>query len=177
MVIVITGPIASGKSTVARLLAQELVGRNVRVAVIDLDILEDMLIADGSASDADTWDLARHAASTLASTFLSDGIAVVIADGSFNQAGDRAAFERHLDPGVGPLYVTLTVSYEEALRRAQGDPTRGVSRDPGFLGSYFAAEARASANRPTTDIVIETESTSANTAAATIARLVPPLGR
>jgi predicted kinase len=176
MVIVITGPIASGKSTVARVLAHELVRRDVRVAVIDLDILEDMLSADGSESDLETWNLARHAASTLASAFLSDGIGVVIADGSFNQASDRAAFEQHLDPGVGPLYVTLSVSYEEALRRAQGDPTRGVSRDPGFLGSYFADETRASANRPTTDIVIDTESMSAKTAAEMIARLVPSIG-
>ena len=177
MVIVITGPIASGKSTVARVLAQELVGRNVRVAVIDLDILEDMLTAHGSESDADTWNLARHAASTLAATFLSDGIAVVIADGSFNEASDRAAFEEHLDARVGPLYVTLTVSYEEALRRAQSDPTRGVSRDPGFLGRYFAAGTRASATRPTADIVIDTESMSAHAAAATIARHVSPLER
>jgi shikimate kinase len=177
MVIVITGPIASGKSTVARLLAEELVGRGTRVAVIDLDILKDMLAAAGSLSDPDTWTRARHAASTLASTFLSDGINVVIADGSFNQEGDRAAFEQHLDPRTGPLYVTLTVSFEEALRRAQGDPTRGRSRDPGFLRGYFTADPRVSANVPPTDIVIDTESLSAQAAATTIATFVPGIGR
>ena len=46
-VIVITGPIASGKSTVARALFHELAGLDVRAAVIDLDLIEDMLTADG----------------------------------------------------------------------------------------------------------------------------------
>ena len=48
---VITGPIASGKSTVARALYHELARLDVRVAVIDLDIIEDMLTADGPKSD------------------------------------------------------------------------------------------------------------------------------
>jgi len=51
MLIVITGPIASGKSTVARALYHELAGPDARAAVIDLDILEDMLTADGPKSD------------------------------------------------------------------------------------------------------------------------------
>lgn len=172
MVIVITGPIASGKSTVARALNRELAGLNIRAAVIDLDILEDMLTADGPKSDAASWSVARHAAATLANTFLSAGVAVVIADGSFNLASDRAAFEKHLETQVSPLYVTLRVTYEEALRRAQSDPTRGVSRDPAFLGGYFAAATRASANLPATDIVIESESVSPTAAAAAIAQIV-----
>jgi predicted kinase len=172
MVIVITGPIASGKSTVARALYHELAGLDVRVAVIDLDILEDMLTADGPKPDATTWTIARRAAARLANGFLTDGVAVVIADGSFNLASDRAAFEQQLDTNVNPLYVTLRVTLEEALRRAQSDPTRGVSRDPAFLGGYFAAATKVSANLPTTDIVIDTMSVSPMAVAAEIARIV-----
>jgi adenylylsulfate kinase-like enzyme len=172
VLIVITGPIASGKSTVARALAHELARVDVRAAVIDLDVLEDMLTADGPKSDPATWTLARHAAATLANTFLSGGIAVVIADGSFNLSSDRAALEQHLSTNVSPLYVTLSVTFEEALRRAKGDPTRGVSRDPAFLGRYFAAATAAQGKVPVTDVVIDTESVSATAAAATIARIV-----
>src|SRR6187455_428908 len=100
MVIVITGPIASGKSTVARALHRELAGLGVSAAVIDLDLLEDMLTADGPKPDLATWTLARQAAGRLASGFLADGVAVVIADGSYNLAADRAAFEQHLDLSV-----------------------------------------------------------------------------
>ncbi len=172
MLIVITGPIASGKSTLARALFHELVAADVSAAVIDLDLLEDMLTADEPTADPASWSLARRAAARLANGFLADGVAVVIADGSYNLAIDRAAFEEHLDPDVRPLYVTLEVTYEEALRRAQGDPTRGVSRDPAFLGPYFEAAATASAGRPATDVVIDTETVSPADAAASIARRV-----
>jgi hypothetical protein len=172
MVIVITGPIASGKSSVARALFHELAGLGVHAAVIDLDILEDMLTADGPRPELPTWTLARRAAGRLANGFLAEGIAVVIADGSYNLASDRAAFEQHLGSDVGPRYVTLEVTYEEALRRAQGDPTRGVSRDPAFLGPYYEAALAATVDRPATDIVIDTEGVSPADAAAEIARTV-----
>ena len=174
MVIVITGPIASGKSTVARELARELERRHVRVAVIDLDLIFDMLKTDGPTSDDADRGLARHAAAMLANTFLEQGVAVVVAEGSFNTPGDRIAFTRHLDPSVGPRYVTLRVPFEEALRRAQRDPTRGLSRDPAFLGPYFAAVGEALATVPGTDVVIDTERMSATSAAVAIAGLIRP---
>ena len=173
MVIVITGPIASGKSTISRALAGELARTHGPVAVIDLDLLHDMLEPGGSTSDDATWELARHAAATLANTFLAEGVGVVVAEGSFNTPGDRTAFTERLDPSVGPPFVTLRVTYEEALRRAQGDPTRGMSRDPAFVGRYFAVH-RALAAGPATDIVIDTEAMSATSAAAAIASLICP---
>lgn len=173
MVIVITGPIASGKSTISREIARELERDHVRVAVIDLDLVHDSLLPDGSTSDDAIWELARHVAAAQANAFLAEGVAIVVAEGSFNTPGDRSAFTDRLDPGVVPLVVTLRVSYEEALRRAQADPTRGRSRDPDFLGGYFAAH-QALAAGPATDIVIDTEAMSATSAAAAIAGLIRP---
>jgi predicted kinase len=171
VVIVITGPIASGKSTVARELARELERRGVRTAVIDLDLVHDEL-ATGSTSDDASWSQARRRAASAANAYLEDGVAVVIAEGSFNAPSDREAFAadiRAIDP---PVYVTLQVSFDEALRRARGDPTRGRSRDPRFLGSYFATWQEHLAAAPATDILIDTERTTAAAAAATIARAV-----
>ena len=68
--------------------------------------------------------------------------------------------------------MTLRVSYEAALRRAQGDPTRGRSRDPAFLGPYFAAVEQALATVPASDLVIETEQIPPAAAAAAIARRI-----
>jgi predicted kinase len=177
MVIVITGPIASGKSTVARALFRELAGLDVRVAVIDLDLIEDMLTADGPKADLESWALARRAAARLANGLLEEGVDVVIADGSYNLANDRAAFERHLDTKVRPLYVTLKVTHEEALRRAQSDPTRGVSRDPAFLAGYFATATKTSTHLQAADVIIDTESVSPTAVAAEIARIVGRGGR
>ena len=174
MVIVVTGPIASGKSTIARELALELERTPMRVAVIDLDLVYERLVANGPKVEAATWTLARHAAAIQANTFLEEGVAVVIAEGSFNTPTDRAAFAQHLHLGVDPLFVTLRVSFEEALRRAQNDPTRGRSRDPGFLGPYYAAVSRALATVPATDVVIDTERMTATSAAVAIASRARP---
>jgi adenylylsulfate kinase-like enzyme len=172
-VIVITGPIASGKSTIARELARELGRAGLPVAVIDLDDVHDTLARDGPGTAEVTRALARREAATLANTFLAEGRAVVIAEGSFNRPGDRAEFSQYLDASGDPVYVTLRVSFEEALRRAQGDPTRGLSRDPDFLGRYFAGMGQA-LPIPVTDLVIETERMPATAAAVSIARLVSP---
>jgi len=171
VVIVITGPIASGKSTVALELTRELERRGVRAAVIDLDLVHDEVV-HASLSDDATWTLARRRAAEAANAFLEGGFAVVIAEGSFNAPSHRDAFTAGLRPTGAPLYVTLQVSFDEALRRAQGDPTRGRSRDPGFLGPYFAAWRDQHATAPATDIVIDTERTTATAAAATIAGAV-----
>jgi adenylylsulfate kinase-like enzyme len=172
VVIVITGPIASGKSTVARELARELELNDVRAEVIDLDLVHDRLPPNGSTSEDSSWTLARRETATVANTFLEEGIAVVIAEGSFNLPSDRATLARHVRPSARLVFVTLQVSFEEALRRAQGDSTRGRSRDRQFLGSHFAARQDVLAAVPATDIVIDTERTTAIAAAATIARLV-----
>ncbi len=175
VVIVITGPIASGKSTVAKALARELDLIEVRVAVIDLDLIHDQLITNGLASDDSTWSRARLETARMANALQEEGVAVVIAEGSFNLASDRAMLAQHLRPSPGPVYVTLQVSFEEALRRARGDPTRGRSQDPSFLGSHFAARRDVLAAVPATDIMIDTERTTPNVAAKTIARLVGPM--
>ena len=174
MVIVITGPIASGKSTVAGELARQLELMSIGAAVIDLDLVHDQLTTNRSTSDESTWMLARQETATAANAFLEDGVAVVIADGSFNLPGDRVTFAQQLRPSTDLVYVTLQVSFEEALRRAQGDPTRGRSQDPQFLGAHFAARRDVLEKVPATDIVIDTERTTAEGAAATIARLVGP---
>ena len=85
-VVVITGPIASGKSTMARELARELERMGIRTAVIDLDLVYDMVSDGRSKSDEATWALARHGAAALTNTFLDQRVAVVAparrADGS-----------------------------------------------------------------------------------------------
>jgi len=172
VLIVITGPIASGKSTIAGEVARELERAGHRVAVIDLDLVHDMLTTGGRPSDNATWAEARRAAAALANAFLAAGVEVVVAEGSFNRPGDRAAFTDHLDASAAPRFVTLRVSYDEALRRAQGDPTRGRSRDPDFLGPYFAVADRELAMTPPTDLVIDTERTTAGDVARDVAASV-----
>jgi chloramphenicol 3-O-phosphotransferase len=142
--------------------------------VIDLDDVADELAGTGSPSGDARWTLARHEAATRANAILGRGVAVVIADGSFNTPTDRAAFEEALRPTTIPHYVTLRVSFDEALRRARRDPTRGRSQDPEFLGSYFAGRHETLGTPLASDLVIDTETMTAAEAAAAIAHRLQP---
>jgi nicotinamide riboside kinase len=84
-------------------------------------------------------------------------------------ASGKSTIARELARELGRAQVRAAV-----LRRAQDDPTRGLSRDPGFLASYFAALSERIATPPATGLVIDTEQTTATSAAAEIARLVLP---
>src|SRR5205814_25173 len=84
----------------------------------------------------------------------------------------RAAFAEGLASGTEVLYVTLEVSFDEALRRALDDPTRGRSRDPFFLRRYFAAAGHGLDTAHETDLVLDTQRMSAAAAAESIASLV-----
>jgi predicted kinase len=172
MIVVITGPIASGKSTVANELARQLSRNGVRAEVIDLDLVYDGLVAEGFPPEPSTWMRARGDAATTAAAFLEDGTAVVVAEGSYNLPDDRSAFVDRLRSSPDVVFVTLRVSFEEALRRARGDPTRGRSRDPEFLGAHYAERHELLAAVPETDLVFDTERVSPATAAASIARLI-----
>jgi adenylylsulfate kinase-like enzyme len=169
MIVVITGPIASGKSTIALELGRELERSGRRVTVIDLDLVHEALDASPPNGPA-RWSLARERAAAMTNAFLEAGVDVVIAEGSFNQPRDRQAFTRLLRAEAEPLFVTLTVTFEEALRRAQGDPTRGRSRDRAFLEATFAPNRGLFAALPAGDLVIDTERTPPTDAAMTIAR-------
>jgi predicted kinase len=159
VIIVVSGPIGSGKSTLSRGVARELEARGQATAVIDLDLLYAMQaeVEHGSRSAPARWLAARHAAATLAESFIADGVAIVVIDGSFQTVEDRQDLRAAFTSRPDAIFVTLRVSYEEALRRAQLDPTRGRSRDPAFLGPYYRGVAAAMASVHDGDLVIDTE--------------------
>jgi chloramphenicol 3-O-phosphotransferase len=117
VILAINGPIASGKSTLAKAVARELRRRGRTAAVVDLDLVYEML-ADDPKDDPHVWTRARAAADALANALPVD---VVIIDG---------------EPLRADRIVALSVSLDEAIRRAQLDPTRGRSRDPEFLRAH-----------------------------------------
>jgi predicted kinase len=135
--VVVTGPIAAGKSAVGRGLA-----RRARGAVIDLDLVYEVLAGDPKSDEA-VWSRARRLAGAMAAAALDEGLEVVVIEGEAWTPGHRAELLLHAPPAARVRWVTLTVSFPEALRRAQADPTRGLSRDPAFLRAHLDAFARA----------------------------------
>ena len=137
LVVVISGPIASGKSALSRVVAAQLEEAEVATAVIDLDLVYEMLDPRrGTKDNADLWAEARRVAGRLTTALLAENRCVV-AEGQF--ASDQA-----LDEFVGELpgttdlrLVLLDVDFETALKRVSADATRGLSKDETFLSRHY----------------------------------------
>jgi predicted kinase len=171
VVIVICGPIASGKSTVARAVARLLEAQRTETAAIDLDLVYEMLEHDGAPfkNNHAMWVRARRAAAALTDALLEDGVDVVIVEGDFLSHQERDEFLTALRSPIAPLYVTVHVSIDVALQRVQADATRGISRDPGFLRRHYRQLEHVLRDRPETDLVVDTESVNPEEAARVIA--------
>jgi shikimate kinase len=140
LVILISGPIASGKSALGRAVAgrlDEIAGSCC--AVIDLDLVYEMLDPrQRPKSDQHLWAEARRVAGGLAGVLLREGRSVVVEGGDFSTQEQLAEFEDELPEGVAVRLVRLDVDSETALRRARADDSRGVSKDAAFLSRHYA---------------------------------------
>jgi shikimate kinase len=140
LVILISGPIASGKSALGRAVAgrlDEIAGSCC--AVIDLDLVYEMLDPrQRPKSDQHLWAEARRVAGGLAGVLLREGRSVVVEGGDFSTQEQLAEFEDELPEGVAVRPVRLDVDSETALRRARADDSRGVSKDAAFLSRHYA---------------------------------------
>jgi shikimate kinase len=139
LVVVISGPVASGKSALSRAVAAQLEeAEEMATAVIDLDLVYETLDPGGSPKDdAGLWVEARRVAGRLTTDLLAENRCVV-AEGDF--AGDQALDEFVSElPGTADLrLVLLGVDFQTALTRASADPTRGLSKDKAFLSRHYS---------------------------------------
>ena len=140
LVVVIGGPIASGKSSLSRAVATRLEENGeTEAAVIDLDVVYEMLDPRARSgrpkSDERLWSQARRTAGQLAAWFLAEGRCVV-AEGNFAADPALGEFEAELPADVLLRLVMLNVDFEMALRRTQADPSRGLSKDRSFLSTH-----------------------------------------
>jgi predicted enzyme related to lactoylglutathione lyase len=142
-VLIISGPIASGKSTAARTLAADARAPGSAAAVVELDRMYMMLDDGPLMSNSAISRRARRAAAALVDHYVLDRIDLVIAEGDFWIASQRDEFTSRLSTGVAPVFVTLRVSVEEALRRVELDTTRRLSRIPEVLRRSHADFAAA----------------------------------
>jgi chloramphenicol 3-O-phosphotransferase len=169
MLVVVTGPIASGKSSLARAVACELGKRGRKAAAVDLDLIYEMLDpARAPKTDMARWAQARRISGRLATALLAEDVAVVV-EGELLTPAHRTDFIDALPPGVEARFVTLSISFEVALERATNDETRGLSGDPAFLRDHYAATAQALRDVAPGDLVIDTGATAIGEAACAVA--------
>jgi len=129
--VVIVGPIASGKSSVAFALGARFRTAGRAVAVLDLDDVVDTIGGFGDLS-TDSFHRAQLVYGELVGAWLRSGFDV-IAHGPFFQRQENDALLHAVPDGVRPKRVQLLASYELALERVASDPNRQLSKDPNLL--------------------------------------------
>lgn len=139
-VVVISGPIASGKSALSRAVAARLEEEcGTSASVIDLDIVYEMLDVRGRPKgDERLWAQARRVAGGLGRVLLSEHRLVVVEGGDFATSAALAEFENELPAEVDVRLVLLDLDLETAFQRARSDDSRGVSKNREFLEAHYA---------------------------------------
>lgn len=134
----LVGPIASGKSTVADLLAQRYSDRGNTAVVVDVDDVAVMVRGAGAAATG-LWPAAHRAHGALVAGWLATEVDLVVAVGPIYDAEEQRALGDALPRSVTPLRVLLDAPVETTWARAKDDPARGLSRDHDF---HHRAHAR-----------------------------------
>ena len=145
ILVVVVGCSGAGKSTFARALGDRLAAAGTRAAAVDLDLIVEMSCGhDGFPVTHEAWSGARRAAAGLVDGFFEAGVELIVLEGdvwSSYTVGEGSGvwyeawpdFLEHVHSDPKMFLLALRVSYEEALRRVQGDEGRGLSRDPDWL--------------------------------------------
>lgn len=170
----ITGPVGGGKSFTGRALTDELQRRGCKAAVIDLDQVYGFVRQIDGVDDDAAWQMARSGAAALSTEFFDKAISTVIVEGEFFTPEELGALLGPIAADVRRDIYTLKVSYETAWKRVQGDPTRGISKNPAFLKSMSVKFERALTFLSGVSTVVEADALSP---AEIVGELVGRLGR
>ncbi|ACQ81005.1 hypothetical protein Bcav_2760 [Beutenbergia cavernae DSM 12333] len=153
LLVLISGPIAAGKSTLAREVARQLRELGRTVALVELDTVAEMALPT-----LPDWDWAHSIHAGLVGAWSATPIEVVLDEGTETPA-EVAQVLRAVPEGAPVLKVVLVADVERSWERAQGDPTRGLSKDRDFLTEMYE---RFAAGLPELerDLLLDVEATS-----------------
>ncbi len=166
--VLIIGPIASGKSTLAETLAAMLRSSGEAVVVVGLDTVAEMALP--TLAD---WTWAHEVHGQLVGAWLEKPIPTVIAEGP-ETPEEIEQILRHVGSEVHVQKVLIRARYETALARALSDPSRGLSKDPDFLRRmYQRFEETRTDIAP--DLEFDTEELTSNDIAKEIIEGLPKL--
>jgi len=158
--VVLTGPIAAGKSTTAAALARAATGRNLIAVVVDVDDVAEA-VAEPGAGETGLWLSAHQAHGALVARWLRTPVDLVVAVGPVCSPAERTALLEELPAGTAVTWVLLDAPVETTLARAAADQTRGLSRDATFHTDRHARFRRLLDGIPA-DHVFDTSTTSVN---------------
>lgn len=142
--ITITGPIASGKNTVATLVARRCTEAGRSAVIVDVDEVAAMVAGPGAAA-VGLWFAAHQAHGTLVAAWLATEVDLVISVGPIFSEAEQQALFGPLPPDATALRVLIDAPLALTWARVKDDQDRGRSRDREF---HVAAHQRFRALRP-----------------------------
>jgi hypothetical protein len=172
--VVITGPIASGKTTTAAAVAAAATARGLTAVVLDVDDVAEMVAAPGAAATG-LWLSAHQAHGALVARWVRTPVDLVIAVGPIFSPTERAALLEPLPTGTQAHWVVLDAPVATTSARAAVDPTRGLSRDPAFHHERHQRFRRLMTGLPA-DEVFDTGSTGVEAVAVAVLAALEPGG-
>lgn len=166
ILVTITGPIASGKNTVAAHLAEHWSSEGSTVVVADVDDVAAMVAGPGAAA-SNVWFAAHEAHGALVAQWMLTDVEVVISVGPIYTQAEQDALLRPLPPEARPWRVLIDAPLSATWERVRADERRGLSRQRDF---HVAAHARFRSLMPgiPADLVFNSGDTSASNIAAGI---------
>lgn len=161
--VTITGPIASGKNTVAVSLAHRCAEDGRTVVIVDVDDVAAMVAGPGPVGGL--WFAAHQAHGALVARWLLTAVDVVISVGPIYSEAEQDALYGRLPAGVRPVRVLIDAPLAVTWERARSDASRGLSRERDF---HVAAHARFRALLPgiPADLVFDSADLTADAIAA-----------
>lgn len=140
--VMITGPIASGKSALAGAIVRLLRAEALTLALTDLDTVAEMALPT-----LPDWGWAHRIHAQLVAAWIATDIDIVIDEGTSTSDEVQQALAQ-LPPETEVFHVVLTADYHGSLATARTDPGRGVSKEPDLLRAAHASFARQQPKLP-----------------------------
>jgi hypothetical protein len=134
--VMISGPIAAGKSTLAIELVRLLRTNGSSVALTDLDTVAEMALPTLPG-----WTCAHRIHAQLVGAWLATDVDVVVDEGTSTTEEVQQVLAE-VPAGITVFHVVLTANYDRSLARARADPGRGLSKDPDFLRAAHLSYAQ-----------------------------------
>ena len=156
--VVIVGPIASGKSTVGDALGARFRDAGRATAVLDLDEIV-ATIGGFAGLLPENFHTSQLVFGELVGAWLRRGVDV-IAHGPFFDADEDRALLRAVPPGMQPRRVMLLATFEVALARVTGDADRALSKHPEYLRRTYDRFERLLPTMPPSEWSFDTATTS-----------------
>lgn len=169
--VVITGPIAAGKNTVASLLAERLTASGCSTVVADVDDVAAMVAGRGAGGTGLRFAAHQAHGALVGQWMRTAAVDVVIAVGPIYTPEEQAALLVSVPEPSAVEWVVVDAPVSVTLARAQAEPRRGLSREPGFHAGAHERFRRLRSGIPATQ-TYDSSQLSAEQIAASIFRRV-----